>query len=346
MLIPNPTYDAFISYSREDAPLAAKFQAAVQGFARPWYRRRSLRLFRDMSNLSASESLQRELEVALNNAKYLILLASPSAAASEWVNREISYWLSKKSIRTIILVKVNGTIQWDPQARDFCFDEGTAVPKSLQGVYGAEPIWVDLPAAVLLMANRTESKRAVGQVVARIRGVELDQILGEDLRQQRRTWISVSAFSCLMVFLILAGVVAYRQSLIEEKAKQQQALMAKSRLLALQSQAALEQKNDTLALQSALASFSIVTSPVSLGALVSVLVETRHLDKQWRVLNANANQPPVDAMALGGSVEQPLLITGDNKGAIAIYDRHSGQALQLFEAAHSTGCILREAAGL
>jgi hypothetical protein len=48
-------YDAFISYSHKaDKRLAVCLQKALQGLAKPWYRIRGMRVFRDESDLSAS----------------------------------------------------------------------------------------------------------------------------------------------------------------------------------------------------------------------------------------------------------------------------------------------------
>jgi hypothetical protein len=51
---PNPSrYDAFISYSHaKDRPLAIALQGVIQTLGKPWFRRRSLRVFRDEGSLS------------------------------------------------------------------------------------------------------------------------------------------------------------------------------------------------------------------------------------------------------------------------------------------------------
>lgn len=51
-------YDAFVSYSHAaDGRLAPALQAGLQSLAKPWYRRRALRVFRDRTSLSASPEL-------------------------------------------------------------------------------------------------------------------------------------------------------------------------------------------------------------------------------------------------------------------------------------------------
>jgi len=47
-------YDAFISYSQQaDRRIAEALQNALHRIAKPWYRLRALRVFRDASSLAA-----------------------------------------------------------------------------------------------------------------------------------------------------------------------------------------------------------------------------------------------------------------------------------------------------
>ena len=88
-------YDAFISYNHsKDKPIAKALQAALQKLGKPWYRRRALRVFRDDTSLSATPSLWPSIETALSASRYFVLLASPEAAASPWVGKEVDYWLN------------------------------------------------------------------------------------------------------------------------------------------------------------------------------------------------------------------------------------------------------------
>src|SRR5262244_307018 len=97
-------YDAFISYSHaKDKPIAAALQSAVQKLGKPWYRRRALRLFRDDTSLSATPHLWPTIELALGQSRFLILLASPEAAASHWVDRELAWWLARNGTEQVLI---------------------------------------------------------------------------------------------------------------------------------------------------------------------------------------------------------------------------------------------------
>src|SRR6478672_10407431 len=96
-------YDAFISYSHSvDGHLAPAVQTGLQRLARPWYRRRALRIFRDETGLSVNPHLWGSIERALDESRFFVLVASPAAAASPWVNREVNHWLATKSAETIL----------------------------------------------------------------------------------------------------------------------------------------------------------------------------------------------------------------------------------------------------
>src|SRR5256884_2648479 len=129
-----PTYDAFISYSHaKDKPIAAALQSVVQKLGKPWYRRRALRVFRDDTSLTASPQLWPSIEQALARSRYLILLASPEAAASPWVAKEVDYWLAHKSVDTLLIALTEGKLKWDRSAGDFIWSEATPLPGVLRG---------------------------------------------------------------------------------------------------------------------------------------------------------------------------------------------------------------------
>ena len=118
-------YDAFVSYSHAaDGRLAPALQAGLQSLAKPWYRRRALRVFRDQTSLSASPELWPAIEEALSQARFFVLLASPESAASHWVDQEVRWWRENRGHDTVLIALTDGELGWDEASGDFDADVG------------------------------------------------------------------------------------------------------------------------------------------------------------------------------------------------------------------------------
>jgi tetratricopeptide (TPR) repeat protein len=201
-------YDAFISYSHaRDKPVAAALQAVIQKLGKPWYRRRALRVFRDDTSLSATPSLWPSIEQALSQSRYLILFASPEAAASSWVNKEVAYWLDHKSIDTLLVALTDGELAWDNALGDFAWRENMPLPPALTGRFATEPKWIDLR-AYREGANPRDSRfiEHAADFAAAVHGMPKEDLLSQEVRQQRRALtLAWSAAGTLAVLIALAG---------------------------------------------------------------------------------------------------------------------------------------------
>src|SRR5262249_15323987 len=181
-------YDAFISYSHaKDKPLASALQSAIQRLGKPLFRRRVLRVFRDDTSLSATPGLWSSIEQALASSRFLILLASPEAAASPWVAKEVAYWLEHKSAETLLIGVTEGALSWDNASSDFSRRDGLPLPAVLARRFASEPKWVDLR-AYRGGANRRDAKftELAADFAATIRGVPKEDVLSQEVREQRR----------------------------------------------------------------------------------------------------------------------------------------------------------------
>lgn len=125
-------YDAFISYSQAaDSRLAPALQSGLERIGRPWWRLRALRIFRDQTNLSVRPDLWSAIEKALGGSAWFVLLASPKAAASRWVDREVAWWLKHRSADRLLIVLTEGELSWSESVSAFDPARSSALPASL-----------------------------------------------------------------------------------------------------------------------------------------------------------------------------------------------------------------------
>jgi WD domain, G-beta repeat/MTH538 TIR-like domain (DUF1863) len=211
-------YDAFISYSHAlDGVLAPALQTGLERFAKPWYQSRALRVFRDTTSLSATPGLWSSIEQALASSTWLVLMASPEAARSKWVNREVAWWLANKSPQRLLVVLTEGEFAW---ADEGGHGEGrtAALPPALRGAFPEEPRWVDLRwlhDADQVDQSNPRLRECVADVAAAVREVPKDDLVGEHIRQHRRTMQlargGVTALAILLIAALVASIIAFQQ---------------------------------------------------------------------------------------------------------------------------------------
>lgn len=205
-------YHAFISYSHAaDARLAPALQSGLHRLAKPFYRLRALNVFRDKTGLAATPSLWAAIESALSQSAHFILLASPEAARSEWVGKEIAWWLANRSTETLLIALSAGDLVWDKDRADFDPARSSAIPDIMHGRWREEPLFVDLrwantPAALGLHNPRFLD--AVLDLAAPLHGKAKNDLAGEDVRESRKVRrVSVA----VALVLALLTVVAWQQ---------------------------------------------------------------------------------------------------------------------------------------
>lgn len=243
-------YKAFISYSHAaDGALAPRLQSMLQQFARPWYRIRAFRVFRDKTGLGITATLWPAIERALENAEFFVLLASPEAAASRWVKREVAWWLQHRAPAHILIVWTAGELVWRADTRDFDGSLSTALPDELRGVFEHEPLYLDLRWAKRrtdASPRRGELLEAIARLASTLRDQPLDDLIGEDVRQHRKFRLfSTGAVLAVLAFAIVATWQAFvarheaRVAASETEIAEREASIARSRALAAQSGEAL-----------------------------------------------------------------------------------------------------------
>lgn len=186
------SYKAFISYHHaSDEKVAPALRDALMNLNRAWLQRRAMRVFLDNHSLSASSSLWSDLERTLDSSEFFILLASPGAAKSTWINREVTHWRATKSSGRLLIVVTDGQVVWDPVAGDFDWVASTALPRALKSTFTEEPLWLPLQwikdSQRQLSIDDPRFKSAVARLAAPMHGMDFDDLVGADLDQRRLT---------------------------------------------------------------------------------------------------------------------------------------------------------------
>ena len=194
------TYYAFISYSHKDEKWAKWLQHKIEHYKLPTNLNghpdlpRSIRpVFRDMSELTPG-NLPRQIQDALAASRYLIVVCSPHAAQSEWVDLEVATFKRMGKQDCIIPFIVDGRPFADNPAEECFLPEIRNLPKDQE----------------LLGVNIAEMGReaAVVKTVARMFGIRFDILWKRYEREQkrRRNWIIAAV---VLVLLVVLGVAAY-----------------------------------------------------------------------------------------------------------------------------------------
>ena len=200
-------YKAFISYSHQDENWARWLQHALEAYRVPKrlvgtdgkYGRIPQRLtpvFRDLEDLSSSANLSKSLVSEIEAAESLIVVCSPAAAQSRWVNEEIRQFRLLGREERIYAVIVEG----DPQSGDpatQCFP--SALVENDDGTR-TEPLASD----VRKWADGKPLSRL--KLVAGILGIKLDELRQRDLQRRRHNHalIFISSLTIIILTTILA----------------------------------------------------------------------------------------------------------------------------------------------
>jgi WD40 repeat protein len=245
-------YKAFISYSHAaDNRLAPALQSALHRFAKPWYRLRAIRVFRDKTTLAATPALWPSIEKALGESEHFLLLASPEAAASQWVQREIMYWIEQRPLDRdkLLIILTGGSLIWDGKNNDFDWNNTDALPRTVEKSFAQEPLFLDLRWARKeehLSLRHPDFRDSIATLAATLHNRPKDEISGEEVRQyriaRRLAWSGVTA---LVALTFLASGLGYFANEKRKEAEQQQQI-AVARQVAAQGALANTQQADLL----------------------------------------------------------------------------------------------------
>ncbi len=321
-------YDGFISYSHAaDGRLAPAVQRALQRFAKPWYRRRALNIFRDDTGLSVAPHLWGAVSEAIDDSEWFVLLTSPEAAQSRWVNREIEHWKANHPVDRILPVVTGGEWMWDEATGDFDWERSTAVPEALRGVFSDEPRHLDLRWAheeTQLDRRHSRFRDAVAQLAAPMHGRSKDELESEDIRRHRGAVRLAWTTGITIFVLLIAALVAGRVAVANANRAEDRRKEADSQRLAAQS----EQNTDRPDLSFLLAASAYRIDPTlqAEGAVLSSL----QIDPDLRRYVRGHDD---EVWAVTVIPEHDLIVSGTASGQILLTDRKTGETVLEYRAA-------------
>lgn len=183
-------YAGFISYAHKNEVIAARLHKALETFNAPKTLQiaegKTLKpIFRDAAELTAHHSLSEKIRDAVQNSNYLIVLCSPAAKASHWVNEEIRLFRQLHGEGSILCALVEG----DPQT--------SFPPALLEG--GREPLAANL--------SKPNFKLGTLQIAASMLGVGLDSLVQRDNQRRKRRSQAITAAALL--FSGVMGTTAF-----------------------------------------------------------------------------------------------------------------------------------------
>ena len=214
-------YNAFISYSHTaDATLASALQSALHRFAKPWYKLRAVHVFRDQTNLAVNPALWSSIRDALDQSLFLILFASPEAAASQWVAQEVDYWINKNGPSHVLIVLTGGALQWNHSAACFTPESTNALPAALLRSFPEEPLFIDLRWArnsgIPLRLREPRFHEAVLQLASTLHNRPKDELDGTDIRMRRNTRLLAASGAIAIVLIALFALFQTHRSQEDE----------------------------------------------------------------------------------------------------------------------------------
>ena len=215
-------YRAFISYSHRDERWGAWLHRALERYRLPRrlvgrvtaagpVPKRIAPVFRDREELASATDLGRTVNAALEQSAALIVVCSPSAAQSRWVNAEVRAFQQLGRGEQIFCLIVDG----DPGGvtAPQCFPEALLTRGPDGGDGPVEPIGADV------RPGKDRPRAALLKLVAGILGVGLDELARRDLQRRNRRLVatSVAAVAGMGVASVLATLAIIARNEAQEQ---------------------------------------------------------------------------------------------------------------------------------
>ncbi len=197
---------AFLSYSHRDAAIAGWLHEALEEFHVPSrlvgrltehgpVPKQLAPIFRDRQELAASPDLNEEIEEAIAGSRFLIVLCSPAAAKSKWIDQEIACFKRLHKEDRVLAAIVDGEPFASDEPRresEECFPPSLRVHFDRRGrptSQRSEPVAADL--------REHCDGRHMGllKIAAGMIGVGLDDLAQREAQRRNRRLYAITAAS-------------------------------------------------------------------------------------------------------------------------------------------------------
>src|ERR1700688_677993 len=236
MFMQSRRYVAYVSYHHGDRAVARWLHRAIETYRVPpkllgktnlEQRARLAPVFLDREELSSSPNLAQSLRKALDESDFLIVVCSPEAAASRWVNEEVKVFKEQGKAERILCLIVAGeplAAQRGLASEIECFPPALFAT-AVEGQLGVESTFEPLAADLRIGGDSRRSARL--KIVAALLGVSFDDLRQRDhARQQRR--LAAVGFAATVGCIVFAGLAVAAWVARGEAVRQRQIAVQKS----------------------------------------------------------------------------------------------------------------------
>jgi tetratricopeptide (TPR) repeat protein len=201
-------YRAFLSYSHRDRRIAAWLHRALETYDIPQklvgthtlegeVPRRLAPIFKDREELSAAHNLSEAIDLALAESDALIVLCSPDAKQSVWVDKEVERFKHLHGDNRVFALLIRGEpADAFPTSLTVRFHNGHRTDEP------AEPIAADI------RPGGDGHRRALLKLVAGLAGVKFDDLVGRD-QQRRHRRMALATAASLAGMTVTTGLAVY-----------------------------------------------------------------------------------------------------------------------------------------
>ncbi|MBQ3717201.1 MAG: toll/interleukin-1 receptor domain-containing protein [Paludibacteraceae bacterium] len=251
-------YFAFISFQSGDAREAVRLQHAIERYRLPAVLckqdkslpRRIKPLYCYLNDIHAGEELMQELKSRMEQSRYLIVVCSPRAAQSTYINSGIDYFVSLGHRDSIIPIIIDG-VPYSGDTHTECFPEALRrhFPRHADPLQDRSILGVNTHEAGI-RSRRKAYDRAMLMVVARMLQLDFDGLLLRE-KQRRRKRAVLWSLLALVVSAALSLTWHFAQTVdvgirVEEGSAVNN-MLPPCKQIAIQLQLDNEIKSDTLA---------------------------------------------------------------------------------------------------